>query len=169
MSRYIQICEDWKTMSADRLMRQREYETANIKAELDPLGQTSQRKEHIMAQEKEPNLFQQVCAPDNLVIIYCNSANVQRKRQKNMLMKSKFLGKLCHLKHQGKKHHMMQKVESWIDENLDELYERRINNNDNPALQKTKSKAEVMRTIKTRSMQLQKVPSMTNQESELMM
>ena len=57
MSRYVQICEDWKTMSADRLMRQREYETANIKVELDPLGQASQRGEHIMAQEKEPDMF----------------------------------------------------------------------------------------------------------------
>ena len=82
-----------------------------------------------------------------------------------MLMKSAFLGKLCHLKHQGQKQQMMQKVERWIDENLDELHERR----GQAAIQKTKSKADIMRTMKARSIQLQKAPSTTSEESKLMM
>jgi hypothetical protein len=48
---------------------------------------------------------------------------------------------------------------------LDELYERR----GTAALLKIKSKAEVMQTINARSVQLQKVPSMTNQESQVML
>lgn len=48
---------------------------------------------------------------------------------------------------------------------MDELYERR----GTAALLKIKSKAEVMQTINARSVQLQKVPSMTNQESQVML
>jgi len=78
-----------------------------------------------------------------------------------MLQKSAFLGKLCHLKHQGKKQEMMSKVEQWIESNLDELYERR-GAGAILARQDTKTKAEVMRSITVRSGQLEKAPSMTN-------
>ena len=80
-------------------------------------------------------------------------------------MKSGFLAKLCHLKHQGKKQQMMQKIESWIDGNLDQLYSTR----ERKVPQRVKSKAEVMLGISLRSEHLQKAPSMTDYETSLML
>ena len=44
-------------------------------------------------------------------------------RQKLLIIKSSFLGKLQYLKALGRKNELMIKAESWIDRNLEELYE----------------------------------------------
>ena len=70
MSRYVQICEDYQTIAADAMMKQREYKLANIKAELDETGQTS----HKHGENQQCGC--RCPARDSLVINYCNMEKV---------------------------------------------------------------------------------------------
>lgn len=52
-------------------------------------------------------------------IKYVNKEDVNRKRQKELMYKQKFLAKMNFLNTQGEKTELLSKVEIWIEDNLE--------------------------------------------------
>ena len=59
---------------------------------------------------------------DKVPLRFCTEQEVLEKSQRNLLFKSSFLQKMDHLKQKGKKIEMMNKIERWIDGNIESLY-----------------------------------------------
>lgn len=66
------------------------------------------------------------CFKDNdLNVRFCPEGEINKKRQETLIMKAQFSTKLKHLKSQGQKFQKLGKIETWVEENVDSLFEDR--------------------------------------------
>mmetsp|Transcript_31393 Transcript_31393/g.48005 ORF Transcript_31393/g.48005 Transcript_31393/m.48005 type:complete len:184 (-) Transcript_31393:789-1340(-) len=56
-----------------------------------------------------------------LILRFCCPEEINKKRQKNLQIKSTFLAKINYLKLLGKKHELIDRIDSWIESNIDEI------------------------------------------------
>ena len=61
-------------------------------------------------------------ATRKLMIRYCSSEEVSTLRQKDLNVKKTFLGQLSHLKIKGTSLDVIEKMHSFIEKNIDQLY-----------------------------------------------
>ena len=112
-SRYVMIDDD-----VNRLQEHFQRTTRNLQEELQRLQVVSGGHNEIQQLQKQMRQNAR-----NLILRYCCAAEINKMRQKLLIIKSSFLGKLQYLKALGRKNELMIKAESWIDENLEVLYE----------------------------------------------
>ena len=60
----------------------------------------------------------------NIILRFCLPHEVNAKRQKKLNLQASFLSKLEHLKALGTQNTLLFKVEEWLDDNLDEIFEK---------------------------------------------
>lgn len=62
----------------------------------------------------------------NLILRYCPDTEINQKRQENLLVKSTFLNKIYFMKILGKKLVLMERIDKYIQDHIDDLYQSYI-------------------------------------------
>ena len=70
---------------------------------------------------------------------FCEPKQVGSKRQLQTIFKAGFLAKLLNMKRQGQELELNFKVENWIDENINKLYNNYLRSGQNAQLKLFKS------------------------------